>query len=125
MSLADRARRYIEPKEAPPDPAKVLECLLCKERYSLEDIKQGNYHISTFVCSACYRRRQNMPYEKSCFGKPSIILNGKYIHYGYSEEQPECKSLCLDRAVCRRVARGRLVAEVDREGGEQLISISV
>ena len=124
MALADRAPRYIEPKEPLPDPAKVLECLLCKERYSQEDIKQGLYQISTFICSTCYRRRQRMPYEKSCFGKPSIIFNGKYIHYGYSEEQPECKSLCPDRIVCRRIAQGQLIVEVDEQGAESLISIA-
>lgn len=99
-----KLRKGLIVEDAPPKPTgKVLECLLCENKYSKEDIEKGNFQIATLICSFCYARMQNMPYEKSCFGKPSLIaLNGKK-YFGYNPKAEECSRLCPDRSVCRRI----------------------
>jgi hypothetical protein len=82
-----------------------LECLLCKERYSREDVLDGTYQLSTLVCSPCYGKMQRKPHEQSCFGKPSMVVNRRIAKHGYSAEAPECSKLCPDRKVCAKLFR--------------------
>ena len=86
--------------------SKVLECLLCQQRYSMEDIRNGLYQLETLVCSACYAKMQRQPHHISCFGKPTfILLNGKHL-YGYNPKAEECRTKCPDRRVCSRIILG-------------------
>lgn len=82
---------------------KLLECLLCEQKYSREDIKRGMYQISTMICSPCYARMQRMPYERSCFGKGSEMVNGIKVKFGNEPGAKECQSLCPDRFICRKI----------------------
>lgn len=95
-SCASAARR--------PKAAKALECLLCKERYSREDVLSGLYQITTKVCSHCYGRMQAAPHAVSCFGKPDFVMPDGARLLGYSAEAHECRDLCPDRAMCASVA---------------------
>lgn len=80
-----------------------LECLICFERHSAEDVARGDYQLSTMVCSACYRKMQLAPHRVSCFGKPTfILLSGKKL-LGYDPDSEECGSSCPDRSVCCRI----------------------
>lgn len=78
---------------------KVLECLLCAERYSRADVAAGLYRMETFICSLCYERMQTAPYDVSCFGKPTF--EGLRRQLGYDLKAQECCELCPDRKVCR------------------------
>lgn len=86
---------------------KHLECLICEERYSREDVLAGEYQIETHVCSRCYGRMQRQSYSKSCFGKPTLVDgNFNVIGRGYSTLATECLSICPDRKICRRIITG-------------------
>lgn len=82
----------------------ILSCLLCKRRYSRQDVEEGRYWPQTFVCSFCYARMQQAPIQVSCFGKTAEV-NHRTGHreLGYDPEALECREVCPDREVCRRV----------------------
>lgn len=82
---------------------KELECILCRKRYSLDDILKGAYRLETMVCSFCYASLQKQPYDISCFGKPTVILPNNQKLLGYSPKAPECQRFCPDRKVCALV----------------------
>ncbi len=88
--------------------AKVLECLLCVERYSREDVRRGFYQAETMICSACYARMQAAPYGKSCFGKPTIVepvedYAMKILERGFDLSSTDCRCSCPDKEICRKV----------------------
>jgi hypothetical protein len=84
----------------------VIECLLCKDRYSKSDVENGLYQLEPMVCSKCYLALQRQPHHISCFGKPTYITpDGKRL-YGYNPNTPECARWCPDRKVCRRLVPG-------------------
>jgi len=88
------------------DGAKILECSLCRLRYSEADILFGSYQLETYVCSHCYAAMQKQSYQTCCFGKPTEILpSGKKL-YGYNALAPECRFKCADRRVCAKVITG-------------------
>ncbi len=81
----------------------MIECLVCAERYSAEDVESGLYQISTFVCSRCYAKMQALPHARSCFGKPTFVLSGRRL-LGHDPEAAECSEVCPDRIPCSKVA---------------------
>ena len=83
---------------------KALECLICMERYSRDDVLTGLYRIETKVCSECYSRMQAAHHSKSCFAKPDFILLDGTRLLGYSPTARECRELCPDRTLCASVA---------------------
>jgi len=107
---------------------KSLECLLCRRRYSLNDIAKGNYQIETKICSPCYLIMQEAPREKSCFGKPGVLLPDGTKLYGYDPVVKECQELCPDRLVCRKLFRiipnGVANAETQERQEEESAAIS-
>jgi len=82
----------------------ILSCLLCKRRYSEEDVRHGLYWPQTYICSRCYGRMQAAPYEVSCFGKPTEVdmCTGRK-RLGYDSRSLECNRLCPDRDICALV----------------------
>jgi hypothetical protein len=94
----------------------TLECVLCGQRYTREDIERGWYVTSTLVCAFCYRAMQSMPYERSCFGKPTVEWEDGRVQYGYDPQAIECFKWCPDRHVCRKVVRGDGRAESQPAG---------
>ena len=87
--------------------AKVLECLLCRQRYSHDDVASHRYWMETKVCSLCYCAMQSKPHHVSCFGKPTKLVEGNSRRlYGYNPNSPECSRWCPDREVCRRLVPG-------------------
>lgn len=75
--------------------ATVLECLLCRQMYSLDDVRRGLYFVSTMVCSACYSEMKEASTKVSCFGKKQTKHS-----VGYSTKNTECLLLCPDRVLC-------------------------
>ena len=97
---APHAARARKPKPA----AKALECLICRVRYSREDVLSGLYQLSTKICGHCYGRMQASPHAVCCFGKTDLIqLDGKRL-LGYDPDAVECRDLCPDRNLCASVA---------------------
>ncbi len=81
----------------------LLECVVCKKRFSVSEVASGVYCLETMVCYFCYAAMQAKPHSSCCFGKPTTILeNGKKI-LGYDARAEECKNLCPDRIPCRRI----------------------
>jgi hypothetical protein len=71
----------------------MLECLLCKEKYDLLDVKKLRYFLDTRICGVCYRQGQKAPITVWCFGKPKA----------FSLKKVECSKLCPDRRICKLV----------------------
>lgn len=74
---------------------KIVECVKCFERYSEEELRNGQYWLETMVCHNCYVEMQQKPYTHSCFGKET---RGNKL--GYDPTAVECSRLCPDRKVC-------------------------
>ena len=81
---------------------KFIECLLCCKRYDWGDILAGRYWLETLICSGCYGVMQRQPHAVSCFGKPNMH-DGPRLLRGYDPTGVECRDLCPDRHICRRV----------------------
>lgn len=97
----------LEPRTPKKDTFRALECILCSQRYSREDILSGMYQLETFICSPCYAKMQRAPYEVSCFGKTcGYIPHLNKRLYGYKEDAVECRDVCPDRNICRRAVLG-------------------
>jgi hypothetical protein len=73
----------------------VLECLLCTEKYSLEDAQKGRYFLATRICRSCYVKGQNEDAKNWCFGK---LPSGSKP--GFSVKQIQCTEICPDREIC-------------------------
>lgn len=74
---------------------KLVECLLCNERYSKHSIIEGGFYLESGVCKSCYNKMQLQSQTLSCFGK----LPSKKLH-GYNSENIVCSSICPDRVAC-------------------------
>lgn len=66
---------------------KLLACLLCSKKFSIEDVRQGNYIPETGICTMCYR--EMAADLATCFGKQ------------YDQEAVECQDFCPDKSVCK------------------------
>ena len=84
----------------------VLECSACGRELSVKAAEDGMYDLSAMVCGYCYAAWQNMPYEVSCFGKPTMMQKPKKL--GFDPEAEECQRHCPDRIACARVLGVRI-----------------
>lgn len=80
---------------------KILDCVKCRQQYSLKDVEHGRFEPETLTCSDCYQKMQSSAPERSCFGKTKTE-----DHEGFSEADPECKLHCRDREICRQYVNG-------------------
>lgn len=71
---------------------KLLWCLLCDEKFSLEDIEKGTYFSVTGICKECYKKMARN--EQTCFGKEKM----------YDKNTLECGVFCPDRRICSTFA---------------------
>jgi len=78
----------------------LLWCLLCNDKFTIEDIEKCLYVAETGICTACYQRMARN--AKICFGKETTDER-----YGYDEETLECKEFCPDRKACREFVQRR------------------
>jgi|HubBroStandDraft_5_1064220.scaffolds.fasta_scaffold00789_8 hypothetical protein len=67
---------------------RILECVICQERFSVKDVKEGKYYPSTGVCHGCYVKAAAGNKKVWCFGT-------------FDLSQLECRTVCSDRKVCR------------------------
>lgn len=68
---------------------KILECILCCGRFSVDDVRHGIFFASTMICAACYI--EGAASKGWCFGE-------------YEKEHPTCLSKCPDAEICERFA---------------------
>lgn len=73
----------------------MFSCTQCENKYTLDDIKEGNYFVSTGVCNNCYMRMSNS--KISCFGKSRI----------YNPNSIACGQECNDALICRAYIKHR------------------
>jgi len=81
---------------------KLLWCLLCSQKFSVEDVQAGKYVIETGICMGCYKDLQKS--ITTCFGKTTT---GK--RWGYDEETVECSRFCPDKEVCRSFVKAESI----------------
>lgn len=87
--------------------ARLLECVRCSGQFPLSAIREGRYVVSTMTCLACYCELKDLPFNESCFGKPSDTG-------GYDPKDVNCQIHCRDRLICRSVAEGEnIVADTE------------
>jgi hypothetical protein len=79
---------------------KLLECVGCGGRFSLRDVREGRYFITSMRCRVCYRDLKRD--QTSCFGKTKTSKQE-----GYSEADVECRLHCRDKAACVQFQRKR------------------
>lgn len=71
----------------------LLWCLLCDEKFSLDDVEAGDYIGATGICVECYRKMAKD--VQTCFGKEEL----------YDEGTLECSTFCPDRTICGTFAK--------------------
>lgn len=77
----------------------LLWCLVCNEKFSIEDVSAGRYEAETGICTSCYKRMARD--EKTCFGEETSDAR-----YGYDEKTFECRDFCPDRRICKAFVQG-------------------
>lgn len=75
--------------------AVLIECLSCRRRYGLDDIKSHQYFLPSMICHQCYGQWQQKPQDEHCFGKDRPPL-------GLDPASPDCQA-CPDRLPCMAV----------------------
>src|SRR6185503_1135643 len=73
---------------------KIIQCLICDKKYSVEDILSSKYFVDTLVCLVCYNRMQAD--KRCCFAKE------------YDASAEECSRFCPDRSICVQFVKGIL-----------------
>jgi hypothetical protein len=73
-----------------------LECVLCENLFSEEDIYQFLFFSATRICYKCYKKLFKVKTYISCFGKQ------------YSSNAVECRELCPDRKICPKFFTGKI-----------------
>lgn len=71
--------------------SKTLQCTLCEEKFSEQDIKKLVFFPSTMICSKCYDEAEKD--KDVCFAKQ------------YSRHSLVCKKICPDRKICKLFVR--------------------
>jgi NAD-dependent SIR2 family protein deacetylase len=74
----------------------LLECLLCKDKFTVPDVDKKQFFISTSICRKCYAKGAVVDPQVWCFGKRQ-----RGNSPGYSEENVGCRLLCPDKKVCK------------------------
>jgi hypothetical protein len=72
----------------------MFACTLCAERFTVDDVKQGKYFISTNTCLACYQKMYKS--KLRCFGKDKM----------FDPSTIAC-SECPDERICRTYIKHR------------------
>jgi hypothetical protein len=76
----------------------LFECLLCKDKFTVDDIRQKKFYAQTCICRKCYLVGVETNPRIWCFGKLQKINSP-----GYSEESVSCSLLCPDSFLCRKI----------------------
>jgi hypothetical protein len=75
----------------------LFECLLCHDKYTVEDIRKKKFFVETSICRKCYTAGLAINAKVWCFGKLP-----RHNSPGYSLENVSCRLLCPDRSICKR-----------------------
>lgn len=89
--------------------ARLLECGVCRGKFSLSDVQAGRYFASSLVCSNCLGQMQKKDPVETCFGKKQVVhKNGTTLTEGFSKTNAACRLHCPDRVACKHyVERGK------------------
>ena len=79
---------------------RCLECIRCRGKFTLTDVREGIYYLEPGVCRSCYKFMQADP--GTCFGK----VHSK-AQEGFQATDTACRLHCPDREVCRTIAKRR------------------
>lgn len=71
----------------------MFECVVCSNRYTLDDVKTGEYMPSTSVCLNCYKQMRDN--KSSCFASDK-----------YDIQVLACQE-CSDNRHCRAFVKHR------------------
>lgn len=74
---------------------RLIECLLCRQFFSEEDVTAGRFYATTRVCHDCYTGMATSSFSVSCFGKRS-----RGTKLGFEQNAVECREICKDRKIC-------------------------
>lgn len=78
---------------------KLLECLICQQRFSVVDVKNNLFFASTMICSSCYNSGvESRGQNDWCFG-------------GYDQSYRECRVDCPDKRICRLYTKKSITKE--------------
>jgi hypothetical protein len=75
----------------------VFECLLCTDKFTVEDVRKKHFYIQTLICKKCYIIGVKTNSRIWCFGKLQ-----KHNSPGFSQENVSCRLLCSDRVICQK-----------------------
>ncbi len=78
----------------------LLECLLCKNKFSEVDATEGRFYLQTNICKECYEKGQRQAQSIWCFGRPLSKSSP-----GYDAGNVACASLCPDRRICAQFVK--------------------
>lgn len=67
----------------------MLACVMCGERYNVDDVAKGRYFASTGACLLCYQKLYRS--DLNCFGDRKV----------YDKRSVACRSECPDSRICR------------------------
>lgn len=82
--------------------APIMECVTCSTKYSEQDALDGKFFPRERICYNCYLNRTQTPIDLDCFGK----ITSSKKHLGFDQSALECRSICPDRRLCPKFAKG-------------------
>lgn len=88
-----------------PTKSRVLECIECRERFSLVDVAYLRFFPEGMTCLNCYRKLCEVPRRICCFGKEN---QPEEEEYGYDPKEEACSALCMDRYPCSLFVSGKI-----------------
>ena len=97
---------------------RCLKCVECTGEFSLAAIRDGRFYVGPMTCRACFHRLRNNPV--TCFGKPGGI--------GFSAEDVNCSTHCLDKQACKEMSMGEVpvnIEDVDFSAEEKVVAATM
>lgn len=88
---------------------KVLRCLICRNKFTEEDVKTLTFFPETSGCYNCYKELSESPFSRTCFGKLNVVESGVIRHFGYDPiASIDCSFHCPHRKICKLFAESRI-----------------
>ena len=82
---------------------KITPCILCGQRFSVNDALHNLFFFETMVCQDCYITMQARPVSECCFGKSDQ----------YNPATKDCGERCVDRDICPQFIDGSVLHHVE------------
>jgi len=82
---------------------KLVPCILCEQRFSVNDALHNLFFFETMVCQGCYSIMQARPAGECCFGKPDQ----------HNPSSKDCGERCADRDICPQFIDGTVLRHTE------------